>query len=175
MEHDWSWLPPRNHTTPPPLKPSPEQLREVRVLDETNPRWSNLRNPRHFTRLFDHDDVENERPDDFVPASSVNAIPRAQANRTHAAGGGGGGPGENDEDHENVDEDDENGDDEATGEEDHDEVEEEDAQDEDEGAFDPASVGLKEISNLASFTVSSYKPGSGVKELRDDDVHQFWQ
>lgn len=41
--------------------------------------------------------------------------------------------------------------------------------------FDPAAVGLKEISNLASFTVSSYKPGCGVKELRDDDVHQYWQ
>lgn len=41
--------------------------------------------------------------------------------------------------------------------------------------FDPSAVGLKEISNLASFTVSSYKPGCGVKELRDDDVNQFWQ
>ncbi|KAI0162377.1 anaphase-promoting complex, subunit 10-domain-containing protein [Pestalotiopsis sp. NC0098] len=46
---------------------------------------------------------------------------------------------------------------------------------EDEPPFDPASVGLKEISNLASFTVSSYKPGCGVKELRDDDIHLFWQ
>lgn len=45
----------------------------------------------------------------------------------------------------------------------------------DEVLFDPAAVGLKEISNLASFTVSSYKPGCGVKELRDDDVHQYWQ
>lgn len=41
--------------------------------------------------------------------------------------------------------------------------------------FDASAVGLKEISNLASFTVSSYKPGCGVKELRDDDVNQFWQ
>ncbi|KAI1078524.1 anaphase-promoting complex, subunit 10-domain-containing protein [Whalleya microplaca] len=46
---------------------------------------------------------------------------------------------------------------------------------EDEPPFDPSAVGLKEISNLASFTVSSYKPGCGVKELRDDDVNQFWQ
>jgi hypothetical protein len=173
MEYDWSWLPPRIHTTPPPLKPNPEQLQEVKVLDETHPRWSNLQKSRHFTRVFDHDDLENERPDDFIAATGINAMPRAQANRNQAAGGGG--PGENDEDHENADEEDENGDDEATGDEDHEEGEEEDGQDEDEGAFDPASVGLKEISNLASFTVSSYKPGSGVKELRDDDVHQFWQ
>lgn len=41
--------------------------------------------------------------------------------------------------------------------------------------FDPSAMGLKEISNLASFTVSSSKPGCGVKELRDDDVNQFWQ
>ncbi|KAI1388602.1 anaphase-promoting complex, subunit 10-domain-containing protein [Hypoxylon trugodes] len=58
----------------------------------------------------------------------------------------------------------------------HEEQGEEDEEDnEDEQAFDPAAVGLKEISNLASFTVSSYKPGCGVKELRDDDVNQFWQ
>ncbi|KAI1106359.1 APC10-domain-containing protein [Jackrogersella minutella] len=46
---------------------------------------------------------------------------------------------------------------------------------EEEAAFDASAVGLKEISNLASFTVSSYKPGCGVKALRDDDVNQFWQ
>ncbi|KAI1139927.1 APC10-domain-containing protein [Hypoxylon sp. FL0543] len=46
---------------------------------------------------------------------------------------------------------------------------------EEEAPFDASAVGLKEISNLASFTVSSYKPGCGVKELRDDDVNQFWQ
>jgi anaphase-promoting complex subunit 10 len=46
---------------------------------------------------------------------------------------------------------------------------------EDEQPFDASAVGLKEISNLASFTVSSYKPGCGVKELRDDDMNQFWQ
>ncbi|KAI1471720.1 APC10-domain-containing protein [Daldinia caldariorum] len=45
----------------------------------------------------------------------------------------------------------------------------------DEAAFDASLVGLKEISNLASFTVSSYKPGCGVKELRDDDVNHYWQ
>ncbi len=42
-------------------------------------------------------------------------------------------------------------------------------------SLDPSSVGLKEISNLASFTVSSFKPGCGVKELLDNDFNQFWQ
>ncbi|ORY64144.1 anaphase-promoting complex, subunit 10-domain-containing protein [Pseudomassariella vexata] len=77
-------------------------------------------------------------------------------------------------------------DDEDDGNENGEEVEDEDGEDgqeaedeadvqEEDPPFDPASVGLKEISNLASFTVSSYKPGCGVKELRDDDVNQFWQ
>ncbi|KAH6656690.1 anaphase-promoting complex, subunit 10-domain-containing protein [Truncatella angustata] len=48
-------------------------------------------------------------------------------------------------------------------------------EDDEELPFDPTSVGLKEISNLASFTVSSYKPGCGVNELRDDNIHLFWQ
>ena len=52
---------------------------------------------------------------------------------------------------------------------------EEEAQEGEEPPFDASAIGLKEISNLASFTVSSYKPGCGVKELRDDDVNQFWQ
>ncbi|KAH8166420.1 hypothetical protein CIB48_g1801 [Xylaria polymorpha] len=54
------------------------------------------------------------------------------------------------------------------------EVEDADEEDE-EQPFDASAVGLKEISNLASFTVSSYKPGCGVKELRDDDANQYWQ
>ncbi|KAL7624559.1 hypothetical protein AAE478_006126 [Parahypoxylon ruwenzoriense] len=54
-------------------------------------------------------------------------------------------------------------------------VEEEGDGHEEEPQFDPSAIGLKEISNLASFTVSSYKPGCGVKELRDDDINQFWQ
>ncbi|KAI1368207.1 anaphase-promoting complex, subunit 10-domain-containing protein [Xylaria arbuscula] len=51
----------------------------------------------------------------------------------------------------------------------------EDEDEEEEQPFDASAVGLKEISNLASFIVSSYKPGCGVKELRDDDVNQYWQ
>ena len=54
-------------------------------------------------------------------------------------------------------------------------VNEDGAQEDEEPPFDASAIGLKEISNLASFTVSSYKPGCGVKELRDDDVNQFWQ
>ena len=37
------------------------------------------------------------------------------------------------------------------------------------------TTGLKEISNLASWTVSTCKPGSGVDALRSDDLDQFWQ
>lgn len=40
---------------------------------------------------------------------------------------------------------------------------------------DPTSIGLKEISNLGKFTVSSHKPGNGVEELRSDNVKQYWQ
>ena len=39
--------------------------------------------------------------------------------------------------------------------------------------FDP--TGLKEIGNLASWTVSTCKPGSGVEALRNDDTNLFWQ
>lgn len=41
--------------------------------------------------------------------------------------------------------------------------------------FDAAALGLKEIGNLASWTVSSSKPGCGVAALRDDDTNLFWQ
>lgn len=40
---------------------------------------------------------------------------------------------------------------------------------------DPTSIGLKEISNLGKFTVSSHKPGNGVEELRSDNIKQYWQ
>ncbi|KAI0974707.1 anaphase-promoting complex, subunit 10-domain-containing protein [Xylaria arbuscula] len=54
-------------------------------------------------------------------------------------------------------------------------VDDAEEEEEEERPFDASAVGLKEISNLASFIVSSYKPGCGVKELRDDDVNQYWQ
>ncbi|KEY64084.1 hypothetical protein S7711_07446 [Stachybotrys chartarum IBT 7711] len=41
--------------------------------------------------------------------------------------------------------------------------------------IDPATAGLKEISNLGKFTVSSHKPGNGVEALRSDDLKLFWQ
>ncbi|KKA31168.1 hypothetical protein TD95_002281 [Thielaviopsis punctulata] len=44
-----------------------------------------------------------------------------------------------------------------------------------EAPFDPATLGLKEISNLGRFTVNSHKQGSGVDELRSDDLRLFWQ
>ncbi|KAH8175402.1 anaphase-promoting complex, subunit 10 (APC10) domain-containing protein [Sarocladium implicatum] len=50
----------------------------------------------------------------------------------------------------------------------------EDAEDYEDGPQlgDPAAAGLKEISNLGKFTVSSHKPGNGVEELRNDDTKQ---
>jgi hypothetical protein len=41
--------------------------------------------------------------------------------------------------------------------------------------FDPSALGLKEIGNLANWTVSSCKPGCGVEALRDEDTSLFWQ
>jgi len=41
--------------------------------------------------------------------------------------------------------------------------------------FDPVALGLKEINNLAHFSVSSHKPGNGVKELLSDDLDKYWQ
>lgn len=57
-------------------------------------------------------------------------------------------------------------------------VEEEEVDDDNEEAIhlvDPAAIGLKEISNLGRFTVSSHKPGNGVDELRNDDLKLYWQ
>lgn len=51
----------------------------------------------------------------------------------------------------------------------------EDIEDEPMPLVDPASIGLKEISNLGKFTVSSHKQGNGVEELRSDDLKLYWQ
>ncbi|SPO03839.1 uncharacterized protein DNG_06522 [Cephalotrichum gorgonifer] len=52
----------------------------------------------------------------------------------------------------------------------------EDEEDEDEGlVFDHHPPGLKEISNLGKFTVSTHKQDSGVEELRSEDLSKFWQ
>ncbi|KAI9755911.1 MAG: anaphase promoting complex subunit doc1 [Lichina confinis] len=37
------------------------------------------------------------------------------------------------------------------------------------------TTGLREIGNLASWTVSTAKPGCGVQALRDDDANLYWQ
>lgn len=42
-------------------------------------------------------------------------------------------------------------------------------------SFDPMLLGLKEINNLAHFSVSSHKPGNGVEELLSDDLSKYWQ
>ncbi|OLN86731.1 Anaphase-promoting complex subunit 10 [Colletotrichum chlorophyti] len=45
----------------------------------------------------------------------------------------------------------------------------------DEPDFDPLAAGLKEISNLGKFTVSSHKQGNGVEQLRNDSLKTYWQ
>ena len=40
---------------------------------------------------------------------------------------------------------------------------------------DVSIVGLREISPLASWTVSTCKPGCGVAALRSPSTSQFWQ
>ncbi|WYZ37189.1 hypothetical protein EsH8_II_000695 [Colletotrichum jinshuiense] len=44
-----------------------------------------------------------------------------------------------------------------------------------EAEFDPLTAGLKEISNLGKFTVSSHKQGNGVEQLRHDSLKTYWQ
>lgn len=39
----------------------------------------------------------------------------------------------------------------------------------------PLPANLREISSLASWTVSSSKPGCSVPQLRSSDIQQFWQ
>ncbi|KAI9802070.1 MAG: anaphase promoting complex subunit doc1 [Piccolia ochrophora] len=57
----------------------------------------------------------------------------------------------------------------------------EDEDDEEEGSpetekIEPYDVShLREIGNLASWTVSTAKPGCGVEALRDEDTNLFWQ
>lgn len=54
--------------------------------------------------------------------------------------------------------------------------EDEDEELDDEGlALDPHPPGLKEISNLGKFTVSTHKQDNGVEELRSDDLTKLWQ
>ena len=45
----------------------------------------------------------------------------------------------------------------------------------DTAAADRSLTGLKEIGNLASWTVSTAKPGNGIEQLRDEDTTLFWQ
>lgn len=70
-------------------------------------------------------------------------------------------------DEEEIDDEDEDDDDDEQEEQDQQQQEEEDE------PFPPP--GLKEISSLASWTVSTAKPGNGVLALRSADVAQFWQ
>ncbi|RPB13159.1 APC10-domain-containing protein [Morchella conica CCBAS932] len=81
---------------------------------------------------------------------------------------------------EDEDDEDEDEDEEEDEDEDEDEEDEEDDDDEQEttggSSMPEASLeGLKEIGNLASWTVSTAKPGNGVEQLRDEDTNLFWQ
>ena len=146
----------------PPIAPTEAQLRSVEVLEVQEQRQPPAQVRPRYTMLDLFPPEGDQENDDsmFEPESSSSSEADAQDTRmidgSHEDDNTGHVDAVDEEDGEDIDEDDE------------------DAQDE-EAAFDPAAMGLKEISNLASFTVSSYKPGCGVKELRDDDANQFWQ
>lgn len=80
--------------------------------------------------------------------------------------------------HEDEDEDEDMGDDVDLDYEDGEDLGEEDEHDMDSmpsAPFNPIAMGLKEIGGLAHFRVSSYKPGNGVDELKNDDTDRYWQ
>lgn len=80
--------------------------------------------------------------------------------------------------HEDGDEDEDMGDEVDLDYEDGDDIEDEDDHDLDvlpSAPFNPIVMGLKEIGGLAHFRVSSYKPGNGVDELKNDDTDRYWQ
>lgn len=80
--------------------------------------------------------------------------------------------------HEEGDEDEDMGDDVDLDYEDGEDIEDEDDHDLDAlplAPFNPIAMGLKEIGGLAHFRVSSYKPGNGVDELKNDDTDRYWQ
>lgn len=176
MQYNWSWLPRQRATTPPPntnRRVGSSGLDNVEVLEEAA--GDPQQDPRSvFSRTFPHDNQENDGTNEFAPLDDFGAEDDMMNDSdlsTEIASDV-----DRNEDETDIDNGDEENveDAEITGDEDPDTGMDEQGQ-EDEPPFDPASVGLKEISNLASFTVSSYKPGCGVKELRDDDIHLFWQ
>lgn len=80
--------------------------------------------------------------------------------------------------HEDEDEDEDMGDDVDLDYEDGEDIGDEDEHDMDSipsAPFNPIAMGLKEIGGLAHFRVSSYKPGNGVDELKNDDIDRYWQ
>ncbi|KAH7146398.1 putative anaphase promoting complex subunit 10 [Dactylonectria macrodidyma] len=172
---------------PPPLHRTPDQpVEQIRRAPPPNPfrlyRTAQPTNhPRLSMPLVDSDDSGSE-PDLSVlgmarpgpTAAATEAIEQRIQSMSYHDG----------EDEENQDEDVDGGvdDDEALSQEQYEaedtSIEEEQGdEEEDEGVplIDPATAGLKEISNLARFTVSSHKPGNGVEELRSDDLKMFWQ
>ena len=105
--------------------------------------------------------------------TSFNGTPAAADEEDSEADQPSGSPEEYEDENLSIEEEDAD-EDEDEDEDEEDDVDEEHAQDI-APLFDPATAGLKEVSNLARFTVSSHKPGNGVEELKSDDLKQFWQ
>ncbi|KAH6997206.1 putative anaphase promoting complex subunit 10 [Ilyonectria destructans] len=170
--------PPPLHRTPdqpveqPRRAPPPNPFRLYRTAQPTN-------HPRLSMPLVDSDDSGSE-PDlsvlGMARPAPIAATPEVIEQQTQSMSYN-----EDDED-ENEDEGEDEDEDEVLSQEQYEaedtSVEDEQIdEEENEGVplIDPATAGLKEISNLARFTVSSHKPGNGVEELRSDDLKMYWQ
>ncbi|KAK2813755.1 hypothetical protein FQN50_000153 [Emmonsiellopsis sp. PD_5] len=70
---------------------------------------------------------------------------------------------------------DEGGLDDEEGDEEEEELEDGDEEEEEEQTSAPIPPNLREISSLASWTVSTHKPGCGIAALRHPSPTQFWQ
>ncbi|KAL1895481.1 hypothetical protein Sste5346_005289 [Sporothrix stenoceras] len=126
----------------------------------------------------DDDDDDSEEQTDEVEVDDRNEETDEMDNgqspdEYEFAGPQGGDSDESDEEEEGDDDDD----DELHGPEGDDVDGVDDVDDDDAGviSFDPMLLGLKEINNLAHFSVSSHKPGNSVEELLNDDLNKYWQ
>lgn len=155
------------------------RLGDLRTAANTHPAAQPTNHPRLSMPLVDSDDSGSE-PDlsvlGMARPAPIAATPEVVEQQTQSMSYN-----EDDED-ENEDEGEDEDEDEVLSQEQYEaedtSVEDEQIdEEENEGVplIDPATAGLKEISNLARFTVSSHKPGNGVEELRSDDLKMYWQ